>query len=218
MKVSSLVIAPGVSNPATPYGRLIVEQAEAIAYARCREDDGRPNRSTCVDAIHTAFSGKPPVSEPWCAKVAWVVAERAAKAGYGRPTILPHTAGALDMYRRAMATPGLVVDQTPAVGAVGYRRSMAEGATGHIFVVKGYDDSRVYTVEGNVGPEAGGGMWWAFYDRDDLERMGARYIHVERQMGETPEGESFLAGADALGFAMLATAALGWYYYTGAKR
>lgn len=216
MKVSSKVIGTGITNAATPYGRRIVAGIEAYAYAQCREDDGRPNRSACVDKIHTAFSGRPPVSEPWCAKIAWVVADAAAQSGYGKGTVLPKTAGARDMLERSRRVRGLTVDETPGVGAVFYRRSSAPGATGHIGIVKGWDNSTLYTVEGNVGPEAGGGVWWAFYDRKDLPGLGMRFIHVERQFGERETGGGILsAGADTIGMLLLLSAGIGYFVMRG---
>lgn len=121
------------------------------------------------------------------------------------------------MRDRAMRTPGLIVNDEPAVGAVFYRYSSAPGASGHIGIVKGYDKSYLYSVEGNVGPENGGGVWWAFYDRSDLARLGFKFIHVERQFGESDQSSIMAAGADTLGMLLLLSAGVGYVLMRGTK-
>jgi hypothetical protein len=120
------------------------------------------------------------------------------------------------MLQRAKRTEGLRVDRTPAVGAVFYRYSTAPGATGHVGIVKGYDERYLYTIEGNVGPEAGGGVWWAYYDRDDLGRQGFEFIHVERQFGDEAGG-MLAAGADTLGMLLLLSAGIGYFLMRGKR-
>ena len=185
--ISEKTISSGIDNPATPYGAQIVGVAEEYALRGCRETS--QNRGPCVDEISKKYSGKA-VNEPWCAKFAYVVAQAAAYNVARTSTKLPKTAGARDMLERSRKA-GIRVDTTPAVGSVFYRPSTAPGATGHVGIVKGYDEDYLYTIEGNTGPtDKSQGVWWAFYPVRDLQNF--RFIHVEDQFGTetTPYGKA----------------------------
>lgn len=196
MALSERRIGTGIINAATALGAEAVRLAEDYASRLCREVT--PNRGPCVDEIARSFNGRA-TNEPWCAKFAYVVLEAAAR-NIGRVhTTLPKTAGARDMLERARKA-GLRVDRRPNVGAVGYRISSAPGSTGHIFIVKGYDQEYIYTVEGNTGPSQDSqGVWWAFYEWSDIERLGMYFIHAEEQLGDTLTTDNVIAGEAGFG-------------------
>ncbi len=117
-------------------------------YAReCRENPNTPNRGPCVDEIQAAY-WTTIRAEPWCTSFVWVVVDGAARK-QGVTNHLPKTAGALDLLNRARKASELVVDRTPEVGSIFYRRSTLAGVTGHTGIVTRVQSTGIVTVEGN---------------------------------------------------------------------
>ncbi len=138
----------------------------------CREVT--KNRGTCIDEIHLRFSGSKTSRDPYCAKFAWVVLDMASgELGIQNP--LPKSAGARIM--RDMAKERMRVDRIPGAGSVFYRYSTAPGASGHIGVVIGWDDTTLYTIEGNNGPLVG--TYQYSLSQVENAKNGFAFMHVE---------------------------------------
>lgn len=185
---SGVVIPTGIFNPHTELGARIVFIAEDYAKRDCRESS--TNRGVCIDEIHEKFNGKPPKNEPWCAKFAYVCNNTATNAIRSVATILPQTASAIGMLNAAEKLG--IVNDTPCVGATYYRYSGDAGSTGHIGVVKGWNETYLFGVEGNVNNR----VWWNTYELKDLQKKGFRFIHAENQFGtdNTDGAQTGIAG------------------------
>lgn len=180
---------------ATRPGALIAKKA--LSYVTpddiCQETS--VNKGGCITLLKCYYLGKTVncsdediSDEAYCAEAAWSINRMAFTEG-GYPTDLLdkiRTAGARQLLNNALAE-DVKVDGTPSVGATFYRNTSSPLSTGHIGIVAGYDDSYLYTVEGNNVFEYGGqryeGVWSWKYSLDDLEKRGFRFIHLEDLYG-----------------------------------
>lgn len=175
------------------------------------------NGGNCIDELHRAFGREK--REAYCAQLAWVVAEQAARAaGINNP--LPHTGGACDMLKRSVAA-GLRVDKTPAIGAVFYQGSNPKYSTGHIGVVIDVTGTTIRTVEGNNDDRIDD---WRYPMATVLNRprtqacqrgIGWDFIHIEDAGGQPTESvlPSLSGAGPSMGSLLLiAGVAVGTFY------
>lgn len=183
----------------TALGQAILSRAQYWADLSCHETV--TNGGNCIDDLQRAFSGGKLVREAYCAKFAYVCVSEACKA-LGVKNLLPKTAGALDMLNKAKNVSGLIVDRTPAPGAVFYRYSTAKGASGHIGIVKSIGSTTLNTIEGNNDDRIG-----EFHP--PLSKItaanGYQFIHTELMGGGVNEAGFGLFGMLLLGGAVYYT-------------
>ncbi len=194
------------------YQNEIVRIARWWAQRGCREVVR--NGGSCIDDVHELYGARG--GEAYCARLAWVIAEQAARAA-GVRNPLPKTSGACDMLKKAVAA-GLRVDKTPAVGAIGYHGSDPTASTGHITVVIGVSAVTMRTVEGNKKNRV---AEWSYplhlvkqrAQTQPCQRgIGWDFIHIEDVGGPTDDGATIGAPGVLVMAATLGAAAAGYAY------
>lgn len=167
---------------------------EAKKWIGIKENPAGSNCGPEIDVLHKEYdpSWKKSVEtcRPYCAIAVWVWVNRAAKR-LGGKNLLPGYAetlgNALDTLQTASRV-GLVVDATPAQGAVFYRRSDDKKNSGHMGVVESWDGKTLVTIEGNQGTthRIDRFSYTAAHVTDPA--MGYRFIHTERMPHSTVDG------------------------------
>lgn len=176
----------------TKYGKAVLDEFSSIITPDKLCIEETKNRGECIDTLKCAYNGKITncdsdslQDEAYCMIALFVMLERGAKKlGYDTKKLLPlKTKGALDFLNRAKKNK-LIVNNIPLSGCSFYRKSEAQGSSGHVgIVVFAEKNGNVHTIEANMEFLHKGkkyeGIFGRKYTPSDLQRYNMQFIHTE---------------------------------------
>lgn len=168
------------TRPTTELGASILSVAQMWIDCHCKEVQS--NGGNCIDDLTSTFTGRGPWHVPYCAMTVDVWYRDGCLVG-GFVPLFPITSGASMLLFNAKKW-GFDVDTTPVPGCAFYRKSSLSGRrngseiSGHCGVVFDWDDTYLYTGEGNSSQQIRAvRTTWA-----RMKELGVQFIHFEQRM------------------------------------